>query len=192
LAFQNCDVAIVTNVAADHMGLGGINTIEQMAKVKAVVPETVFAHGYAVLNADDDLVYAMKDDLKCNVALFSMDETNPRIQKHCKEGGLATVYENGFVSILKGTWKIRVCNVKDIPLTFEGKATHNIANCLPSVMACYLFKTITIEDIRTGLQTFAAGSITTPGRLNFFHFKHFTFLADFAHNPHGLKLLVSL
>jgi cyanophycin synthetase len=56
-------------------------------------------------------------------------------------------------------------------------------------MACYLFKTITIEDIRTGLQTFAAGSITTPGRLNFFHFKHFTFLADFAHNPHGLKLL---
>ena len=189
LAFQNCDVAIVTNVAADHMGLGGINTIEQMAKVKAVVPETVFAHGYAVLNADDDLVYAMKDDLKCNVALFSMDETNPRIQKHCKEGGLATVYENGFVSILKGTWKIRVCNVKDIPLTFEGKATHNIANCLPSVMACYLFKTITIEDIRTGLQTFAAGSITTPGRLNFFHFKHFTFLADFAHNPHGLKLL---
>jgi len=189
LAFQNCDVAIVTNVAADHMGLGGINTIEQMAKVKAVVPETVFPHGYAVLNADDDLVYAMKDDLKCNVALFSMDETNPRIQKHCKEGGLATVYENGFVSILKGTWKIRVCNVKDIPLTFEGKATHNIANCLPSVMACYLFKTITIEDIRTGLQTFAAGSITTPGRLNFFHFKHFTFLADFAHNPHGLKLL---
>jgi cyanophycin synthetase len=189
LAFQNCDVAIVTNVAADHMGLGGINTIEQMAKVKAVVPETVFAHGYAVLNADDDLVYAMKDDLKCNVALFSMDETNPRIQKHCKEGGLATVYENGFVSILKGTWKIRVCNVKDIPLTFEGKATHNIANCLPSVMACYLFKTITIEDIRTGLQTFTAGSITTPGRLNFFHFKHFTFLADFAHNPHGLKLL---
>nr|HPH24488.1 Mur ligase family protein [Chitinophagaceae bacterium] len=189
LAFQNCDVAIVTNVAADHMGLGGINTIEQMAKVKAVVPETVFPHGYAVLNADDDLVYAMKDDLKCNVALFSMDETNPRIQKHCKEGGLATVYENGFLSILKGTWKIRVCNVKDIPLTFEGKATHNIANCLPSVMACYLFKTITIEDIRTGLQTFAAGSITTPGRLNFFHFKHFTFLADFAHNPHGLKLL---
>jgi cyanophycin synthetase len=189
LAFQHSDVAIVTNVAADHMGLGGINTIEQMAKVKAVVPETVYPHGYAVLNADDDLVYAMRTDLKCNVALFSMDENNPRIKAHCSKGGLATVYENGFVSILKGTWKIRVANVKDIPLTFDGKATHNVANTLPSVMATYLFKSITIEDIKNGLLTFAAGSNTTPGRLNFFHFKNFTFLADFAHNPHGLKLL---
>jgi cyanophycin synthetase len=189
LAFNQCDVAIVTNVAADHMGLGGINTIEQMAKVKAVVPETVFPHGYAVLNADDDLVYAMKADLKCNIALFSMNENNPRIKEHCKNGGLATVYENGYISILKGTWKIRVAHVKDIPLTFEGKAIHNIANTLPSVLAAYLFKSISIEDIKTGLQTFVAGSNTTPGRLNFFHFKNFTFLADFAHNPHGLKLL---
>ena len=189
LAFQNCDVAIVTNVAEDHIGLGGINNLEQMAKVKAVVPETVFPHGYAVLNADDDLVYNMKYDLKCNVALFSMDENNPRIKKHCEKGGLATVFENGFVSILKGIWKIRVCHVKDIPLTFEGKALHNVANCLPSVMATYLFKTITIEDIKSGLQTFVAGSNTTPGRLNFFHFKNFSFLADFAHNPHGLRLL---
>jgi cyanophycin synthetase len=189
LAFQHCDVAIVTNVASDHMGLGGINTIEQMARVKAVVPETVFPHGYAVLNADDDLVYGMKSALTCNIALFSMDENNPRIQEHCKAGGLATVYENGYVSILKGTWKIRVIHVKDIPLTFEGKAVHNIANTLPSVMATYLFKSITIEDIRSGLQTFVAGSATTPGRLNFFHFKNFTFLADFAHNPHGLQLL---
>ena len=189
LAFQQCDVAIVTNVAADHMGLGGINTVEQMADVKAVVAETVTSQGYAVLNADDDLVYNIKDRLKCNIALFSMDENNPRIKAHCSKGGLATVFENGFVTILKGTWKIRVMNVKEIPLTFEGKALHNVANCLPSVMASYLFKTITIDDIKTGLQTFVAGSSTTPGRLNFFHFKNFTFLADFAHNPHGLKLL---
>jgi cyanophycin synthetase len=189
LAFENSDVAIVTNVASDHIGLGGINNVEQMARVKAVVPETVFPHGYAVLNADDDLVYAMRKDLKCNIALFSMDENNPRIQQHCKKGGLATVFENGYVSILKGTWKIRVMHVKDIPITFEGKAMHNIANCLPSVMATYLFKSITIEDIKSGLQTFIAGSVTTPGRLNFFYFKHFTFLADFAHNPHGLNLL---
>jgi cyanophycin synthetase len=189
LAFQNCNVAIVTNVAADHMGLGGINTLEQMAKLKAVVPETVFPGGYAILNADDDLVYGMKDGLKCNVALFSMDENNPRIKKHCANHGLATVFENGYISILKGSWKIRVLPVKDIPLTYEGKALHNIANCLPAVMATYLFKNISIDDIRTALQTFVPTSATTPGRLNFFHFKNFTFLADFAHNPHGLKLL---
>lgn len=189
LAFQNCDVAIVTNVAADHIGLGGINTVEQMAKVKAVVPETVFPHGYAVLNADDDLVYKMQEGLKCNIALFSIDEKNPRIKKHCAKGGLAAVFENGFVSIMKGTWKIRVLAVKDIPLTYEGKAIHNIANTLPAVLATYLYRDITIEDIRQGLLTFVPSSSQTPGRLNFFNFKNFTFLADFAHNPHGLKLL---
>lgn len=189
LAFQNCEVAIVTNVAADHMGLGGINTLEQMAKVKAVVPETVFPHGYAVLNADDDLVYAMRKDLRCNVALFSMDEKNPRIKAHCEKGGLATVYENGYISILKGTWKIRVINVKEVPVTFEGKAMHNIANCLPSVMASYLYRDITIEDIRSALMSFVPSSTQTPGRLNFFNFRNFTILADFAHNPAGLQLL---
>jgi cyanophycin synthetase len=189
LAFQNCDVGIVTNVASDHIGLGGIYTVEQMAKVKAVVPETVFPHGYAILNAEDDLVYNMKKDLKCNIGLFSMDENNPRIKEHCAGGGLATVYENGFVTIMKGTWKIRVMAAKDIPLTYEGKAMHNIANCLPAVLATYLYRDISIEDIRQGLQTFTPGESLTPGRLNFFHFKNITFLADFAHNPHGLKLL---
>jgi cyanophycin synthetase len=189
LAFQNCEVAVVTNVAADHIGLGGINSVEQMARVKAVVPETVFTHGYAVLNADDDLVYEMREGLKCNVALFSMNERNPRIIEHAANNGLSCVYENGFVTLMKGSWKIRVLSARDIPLTYEAKAIHNIANCLPAVLACYLFRDITIEDIRTGLQTFIPSETLTPGRLNFFHFKHFTILADFAHNPHGLKLL---
>jgi len=189
LAFRNCEIAIVTNVAADHIGLGGIHNIEQMAKVKAVVPETVFPHGYAVLNADDDLVYAMREGLDCNVALFSMNENNPRIKEHCNKGGLAAVFENGYVSILKGNWKIRVMNVKDIPITYEGKAVHNVNNCLPAVLASYLFRDITIEDIRSALISFVPSAVQTPGRLNFYHFKNFTILADFAHNPHGLKLL---
>ncbi len=189
LAFRHCDVAVVTNVAADHMGLGGINTVEQMAKVKAVLPETVFPHGYAILNADDDLVYAMREGLDCNVALFSMDENNPRIKRHCAKGGLATVFENGFISIMKGTWKIRVMPVTEIPLTYEGKAIHNIQNCLPAILATYLFRDITIEDIRSALSSFVPSSNQTPGRLNFFNFRNFTVLADFAHNPHGLRLL---
>jgi cyanophycin synthetase len=189
LAFQNCEVAIVTNVAEDHIGLGGIANIEQMAKVKAVLPETVFSHGYAILNADDDYVYKMKAGLSCNVGLFSMDENNPRIKKHCAGGGLASIYENGYVSIMKGNWKIRVMAVKDIPITYEGKAIHNIQNCLPAVLATYLFRDITIEDIRTALASFIPSSTQTPGRLNFFHFKDFSILVDYAHNPHGLRLL---
>ena len=189
LAFQNCNVSIVTNVTNDHIGLGGIDTLEQMARVKQVVPETTFKHGYAILNAEDDLVYNMHKELECNIAYFSMDENNPRIKAHCAEGGYAAVFENGYVTIMKGTWKIRVMKVKDIPVTFGGKALHNIMNTLPAVLATYLFKDITIEDIRTALSTFVPSPTTTPGRLNIFEFKKFKFIVDFAHNPAGLDLL---
>ena len=189
LAFQNCDVAVVTNISADHIGLGGIDSMEQMAKVKQVVPETVFNHGYAILNADDDLVYAMKEGLKCNIAYFSMDENNPRIKKHCKEGGYAAVFENGYITIMKGTWKIRVIKVSDVPVTYGGKALHNVMNCLPAVLSTYFWRNIEIEDIKLALQTFVPSSAQTPGRLNMFQFKHFQFLVDFAHNPAGLELL---
>jgi cyanophycin synthetase len=189
LAFQNCDIAIVTNVSADHIGLGGIDNLEQMAKVKAVVPETVFPHGYAILNADDDLVYEMRKGLDCNVAFFSMDENNERIKEHCEDGGYAAVYENGYVSILKGTWKIRVHKVTDIPLTYGGKAVHNIMNTLPAILAAYLYRNITIDDLKQALQTFIPSAAQTPGRLNLFRFKKFQVLLDFAHNPAGLRLL---
>ena len=189
LAFSNCDIAVVTNVTADHLGLGGIDSVEQMAKVKSVVVETVFKHGFAILNADDDLVYAMREGLDCNVALFSMDENNPRIKSHCANGGIAAVYENGHVSLLKGTWKIRIEKVTEIPLTYGGKAVHNIMNTLPAILSSYLFRNIKVEDIRLALQTFIPSAVQTPGRLNLFHFRHFNFLVDFAHNPAGLQLL---
>jgi cyanophycin synthetase len=189
LAFAHCDIAIVTNVTADHIGLGGIENLEQMAKVKAVLPETVFPHGFSILNADDDLVYEMRKNLDCKVALFSMDENNPRITQHCKKGGMAAVFENGYVTIMKGNWKLRIEKVTEIPITYAGKALQNIMNTLPSILACYLFRNIKIEDIRHALQTFIPSSSQTPGRLNLFQFKTFKFLVDFAHNPAGLQLL---
>ena len=189
LAFQHCDVAIVTNISADHIGLGGIDSMEQMAKVKSVVPETVAKTGYAILNADDDLVFGMKNGLECNIALFSMDENNPRIIAHCKGGGYATVFENGYITIMKGTWKIRVIKVTEVPVTYGGKALHNIMNCLPAVLGTYFWRNIGIDDIKLALQTFIPSATQAPGRLNMFQFKHFKFLVDFAHNPAGLELL---
>ena len=162
LAYRNCDIAIVTNVAADHMGLGGIESLAQMAKVKSVVPETVYKHGYAILNADDDLVYDMRKQLKCNIALFSMDENNPRIIKHCKSGGLASVFENGFVTIMKGTWKIRVEKVANIPITYGGKALHNVMNTLPAILATYLYRNIKVADIKLALETFIPSATQHP------------------------------
>lgn len=188
LGFHNCDVAVVTNVAADHLGLQGIDTIEKLARVKGVVPQTVFPEGYAILNADDDLVYAMRDGLDCKVALFSLHEDNPRIKEHCAKGGLAAVYEHGYVTILKGGWKIRVEKVTNIPITFSGKAEFNISNVLGATLAAYVrdFKT---EDIRLALQTFVPSPAMTPGRMNMFNFKNFTVMLDYAHNTHGIQAI---
>jgi cyanophycin synthetase len=184
LGFHNCDVAVVTNVAEDHMDLGGIDTIEKLAKVKAVAANTVFPEGYAVLNADDDLVYGMHTDLECKVAYFSLKEHSVRIKKHCAAGGLAAILENGYVTILKGSWKIRVEKVTNIPLTFSGMAEFNIANVLAATLATYVqdFKT---EDIRLALQTFVPSPALTPGRMNMFHFHDYSVMIDYAHNTHG-------
>ncbi len=188
LGFHNCDVAVVTNVAADHLGLQGIDTIEKLARVKGVVPQTVFPEGYAILNADDDLVYAMREGLQCKVALFSLHEDSPRIKEHCAKGGLAAVYEHGYVTILKGGWKIRVEKVTNIPITFSGKAEFNISNVLGATLAAYVrdFKT---EDIRLALQTFVPSPAMTPGRMNMFNFKNFTVMLDYAHNTHGIQAI---
>jgi cyanophycin synthetase len=188
LGFRQCDIAIVTNIAADHLGLKGINTLEDLAKVKAIVPESVKPDGYAILNADDDYVYEMRKNLQCKVAFFSMDENNPRIIQHCNKGGLAAIYENGYISIKKGDWKIRVDKAVNVPLTFRGKANFNIANCLPTVLASFI-RGFKIEDIRIALQTFIPSPTQTPGRMNMFRFKNFDLMLDYAHNPAGFRAI---
>ena len=188
LGFKKCDVAIVTNVASDHLGLKGIHTIDQLAKVKGVVPETVLPDGYAILNADDELVYEMRRSLDCNLALFSMDENNPHIKALRRKGGITAVYENGFVTICRGEWKMRVMKAEDIPLTFGGKAKFMIQNVLPAILAANI-QGISIEDMKAGLETFIPSASQTPGRLNLFKFNNFSILLDYAHNPAGMRAL---
>ena len=188
LGFHKCDIAIVTNVAADHLGLKDINTLEDMARVKAVVPESVMPDGYAILNADDDLVYNMRKGLDCNIALFSLDENNPRIIEHCNKGGLAAIVENGYVTICKGTWRIRVDKVVNIPLTFSGKAIFMIQNILPTLIAGFL-RNFKIEDLRLALETFIPSPTQTPGRMNLFQFKNFQVMVDYAHNTAGFQAI---
>lgn len=188
LGFKRCDVGIVTNVAADHLGLKGIHTVEQLAKVKGVIPETVLPDGYAILNADDDLVYEMRRALNCNVALFSMDENNPRIKALQKLGGITAIYENGYVTLCRGTWKMRVMKAENIPLTYGGKAIFMIQNILPAIIAANV-RGISIEDMKMALETFIPSASQTPGRLNLFKFENFDILLDYAHNPAGMRAL---
>jgi cyanophycin synthetase len=188
LGFKKCDIGVVTNVAGDHLGLKGIHTIDQLAKVKGVIPETVHKDGYSILNADDDRVYDMRNNVESHFALFSMDEENPRIKRHSSRGGVSAIYENGYITIFRGEWKMRVSKAANVPLTKGGKASFMIQNVLAGVLACYL-QGFSIEDIKVAIESFIPSPSQTPGRLNMFNFNKFDVLLDYAHNPAGLRAL---
>jgi cyanophycin synthetase len=186
LGFSRCDIAVITNIQEDHLGLSDIHTLEDLARVKSTVVKSVKKDGWAILNAEDEQCVKIGQELSCNVAYFSMDEENPLIRKLCKEGKIVCVYENGFITVKKGEWKIRIERATHVPLTMGGKAKFMIANVLAATLASYLqgFKT---EDISTSLQTFIPSAAQTPGRMNIFDFKKFKVMIDFAHNPSGYR-----
>jgi cyanophycin synthetase len=188
LAFNACDVGVVLNVAADHLGLGDINTIDEMARVKSVVAEATMPNGYAVLNADDPLVAAMANRTTAQIAYFSMQADNPLIKSHTERGGLAAVYENGYLSILKGDWTLRIEQAVNVALTLQGRAPFMIANALAASLAAFA-QGVRIEDIRMALLTFQASAQQTPGRMNLFNLGHFHALVDYAHNAHSYQAL---
>ncbi len=188
LGFHQCDVAVVTNVAEDHLGLGGIDTLEKLARVKAVAAQTVPRHGWVVLNAEDDLVYNMRKEVDSKIAYFALNPKNERVVRHCAKGGLAAVLDNGYITILSGTWKIRVEHVKNIPITFNGTAEFNVANALAASLAVYV-QHINVQEIRLALQSFKPGADQTPGRMNMFKFRNYSVMLDYAHNTHGLNAL---
>ncbi|MEA5511409.1 cyanophycin synthetase [Crocosphaera sp. UHCC 0190] len=186
LAFDSCDVGIVLNVAEDHLGLGDINNIEQMARVKSVIAEVVNADGHAILNADDPLVAAMAPQVKGKVAYFSMNPDNEIIENHLRRGGLAAVYENGYLSILEGQWTLRIEQATNVPVTMGGMAPFMIANALAACLAAFA-QGVDIEAIRQGVRTFKANANQTPGRMNLFNLGDYHALVDYAHNPAGYE-----
>ena len=186
LGFSRCDIGIITNIQEDHLGISDIHTLDDLARVKATVVRSIKKDGWAILNAEDDQCLKIANDLTCNIAYFSLDENNPMAVKFAKEGKIVAVYENGFITVKKGEWKIRVERATQVPLTLGGKAKFMIANVLAATLAAYLqgFKT---EDISTSLQTFIPSAAQTPGRMNIFEFKRFKVLIDFAHNASGYR-----
>lgn len=182
LGFGSCDIGVLTNIKEDHLGLSDIHNLKDLTRVKRVVLDSVKKDGWCILNADDEYSMRLADDLRPKVALFSLDENNPHIKKFAKEGKITCVYEDGFVTIKKGEWKIRIERVKNIPITMEGKAKFMIANVLAASLAAYVYG-FEIPNIALALTTFIPSAQLTPGRLNVFKFKNFKVMIDFAHNP---------
>ncbi|MGC9504784.1 cyanophycin synthetase [Baaleninema sp.] len=188
LAFEESDVGVVLNVAADHLGIGDIDTIEQMASLKAVVAEAVKPEGYAILNADDFRVADMAKNVKSNIMYFSMNPENEIVLEHTKNGGKAAVYQDGFLTVWDGSDRIRVAKAEEVPLTLKGMAPFAIANALAACAAAYA-QGLELEAIRAGLATFKPSVGQTPGRMNLFDMGDYHALVDYAHNAASYEAL---
>ena len=188
LGFSNCDIGVLTNIKEDHLGLNDIHNLKDLTRVKRVVLDSVKKDGWCVLNADDEYSMTLLTTLDTKIALFSLDENNSYIRKFSKEGKTTCIFEEGYITIKKGDWKIRIAKVSNIPITMEGKAKFMIANVLAASLTCYLYG-FAIEDIANSLRTFIPSAQLTPGRLNIFKFKNFKVMVDFAHNPSGYEAI---
>jgi cyanophycin synthetase len=188
LGYDWSNAAIITNIAADHLGMRDINTLEDLAHVKAVTVERVFPDGYAILNAEDGMTPLIRKRIDCRLALFSLDAQNAAFREHVDAGGLGATIEDGWICVFENGVRVTLCEARRVPISFNGRAKFNLANALAATLATFTTN-IATTDIASGLLTFFQSAETTPGRLNFIDMDGFRVLIDYAHNPHGLTAL---
>ena len=197
LGYDRNDVAVVTNVTGDHLGLGGIDTLGQLANVKGVLVESVPRSGAAVLNADDHLVYRMGRHCAGRVVLFSLakekgEDGFDRIDGHTSRGNAAFCLEDtpqGELVVLRhGPRKMPVLYTHLIPATFGGRARMNVANALAAAAAAWA-SGAHLHDIRQGLRTFTTSFFQAPGRLNLVEVAGTRVVIDYCHNVDGMRQL---
>jgi cyanophycin synthetase len=190
LGFDRCNVAVVTNVTADHLGLKGINTLEEMAKVKAVVPRAVMAEGASVLNAENPWTVEMASVARGEIIYFSMDEANPVVQEHLQRNGRAVVLRQtprgGMITLLDHRRETHILAARDIPATLDERIRVNIANALAATAAA-VGANVSIATIRAALRTFSTAYWQTPGRFNLINIEDRQVVVDYCHNADGLR-----
>ena len=194
LGFEECDVGVVLNVSGDHLGLRGINTIEQLADVKSVIASVVKRDGHAVLNADDPLVYAMREKTTADVVLFSTrgDGENELVEDHLARGGIAARMEGGHFVVRRGRLRIPIATEREVPLLLGGAARFQRQNVLAAIASAYV-QGMRYDDIRAGLLSFFPSPSLTPGRLNVMRLRNGgRVLVDYAHNAAAVEGLMEL
>jgi cyanophycin synthetase len=197
LGYDRNDVAVVTNVTGDHLGLHGIDTVQQLAHVKGVLVEAVPRAGTAVLNADDPLVARMARWTRGRVVYFSMstvkgEEGFDRVDGHCGRGGAAMVLqptdEGELIVLRHGSRTMPLLYTHLVPATFGGRARFNIANALAAGAAAWATGAH-LHDIRQGLRTFSTSFFQAPGRMNELELNGFKVILDYCHNVDGMRRL---
>ena len=189
VGFPKCDVAACLNVSADHLGLGGIDTVEQLARVKRIIIE--IATDTAVLNADDSLCLEMANHTKAeNICYVTLADNHPLVRKHIRAEGRAVVLEKGLngdmITLYDKGAHIPLLWTHLIPATLEGKAVHNVQNAMFAAALSFSMG-VPLDDIRHGLRTFNTTFFQAPGRMNIFDDHPFKVILDYAHNPAAFK-----
>lgn len=194
MGYRRCDVGAVLNIASDHLGLKGVDTLEELARIKRTVVEV--ARDTALLNADDPLTLAMADHTQAqHIAYVTMNPAHPLVAEHIRAGGRAVVLEPGMggrmITIYDGGKHIPLLWTQTIPATLDGKAAHNEQNAMFAAGIAYSMG-VSLEQIRHGLRTFDSTFFQAPGRMNVFDEHPFKVILDYGHNAHAIAAMVEL
>ncbi|NFN87477.1 cyanophycin synthetase [Clostridium sporogenes] len=188
LPYDLADVGIITNVTEDHLGLGGINTLEDMGYVKALVGEAVKKDGYVVINADDEASINIIDRMKSRIVLFTKNKNNPIISQYLNNENLVLYLDEDTIYLQKLNQNEAIINVNKVPITLRGKLTYNVENIM-AAMAALIALGVDINTIRQGLESFN-NEEQNPGRFNVYDVHGTNVILDYGHNIDGYKVVL--
>lgn len=189
LGVEKADVALITNIAEDHLGDFGSRDLGELLNCKWIVSRAVREGGRLVLNADDARLVAKSAEFEGELVWFSLDAGNPVVAEHTSAGGAAFVLDGEELLMVSGDSRELICRDRDIPIAMQGAARHNVANALAAAAFCWCLG-LDLNDIRNGLTTMSQED--NPGRCNVYEVAGYTVLVDFAHNPEALQALLDM
>ena len=190
LAVERADVAVVTNIAADHLGEFGVQDLRQLAETKLLVARAIGPGGRVVLNADDPVLVEASATVRAPIVWFSLDGGNAVIRRHTKGGGTAAVVDGDALVLVTGVDRESVARVAEMPLASGGAARHNVANALAATAAAGGLG-ISLDAVRATLCRFGRDPADNPGRGNVYELGGIRIVVDYAHNPHGMAALAA-
>lgn len=190
LGYGEANVAVVTNIANDHLGCDGIETLAELAHVKALVVETVSIKGFAILSADDEAVVSLAKRCPGQIIFFSCRERNKTLARHLAMGGRGVMVQGGKITFIEGSKAEQVVPVASVPITMAGAAEYNTANCLAAAGALWALG----ADLATIAKGFAEfkGNTDNPGRGNIYDCGSYRILVDYGHNYAGYEAVLKL
>jgi cyanophycin synthetase len=184
LGYDLADIGVLTNISEDHIGLDGVNSLEDMLHVKSLIIEAVKSNGHVVLNADDQMVVQAAGHSKASIIYFSLQEDNLIVHKHISDGGIAVFLKDNYITLATGNGLLKSLSIIQVPSVYGGKLKYNIENCLAAFSAAYALN-IPLQIIERALTSFYCNEIHNPGRFNIFNIRDFRVVVDYGHNLAG-------